>query len=313
MILDYVPIILLYIISTFGAVFYNVFKTKMARVNDNGNAFNFFAIAICSAICAILSFLFGGCVITMRPLTILFGALYGVSFMLNLFFVLKAVSLGPLGYTSIIITFSTAISAVFGLIFFNEEITVTKIIGIVVMLVCFYFTANTSDNGEKKATKKWLIICLIDMLFSALCGIFQALQSRQEMFLGEVEQEYSQFLIIAFAVQFVLSLLLCLIFKKKENLTFKLNAENSLIITKIRTFVLYLSLVTLCCFIINFINVYLVGQGDTSIAFPIINGLAILGTLVSSFTIFKEKIKGRQIIGFILGIIAIVLLLFPKI
>ena len=54
-----------------------------------------------------------------------------------------------MSYTSVIISFSTLISALSGVLFFDESLGWAQIVGIVLMLVSFILAAK-SDSGEKR-------------------------------------------------------------------------------------------------------------------------------------------------------------------
>ena len=58
----------------------------------------------------------------------------------------------------------------------------------------------------------------------------------------------------------------------------------------------------------NVINLYLSGITDTAIFFPIVNGVPLLASLLVSFFLFKERLKKKQLIGLLVGIVAIVCL-----
>ena len=92
--------------------------------------------------------------------TVLLGVVFGAITALQGITNIAALQVGPMSYTSVIISFSTLISALSGVLFFDESLGWAQIVGIVLMLVSFILAAK-SDSGEKKANVKWLFLCLI--------------------------------------------------------------------------------------------------------------------------------------------------------
>ena len=76
--------------------------------------------------------------------TVLLGLAFGLTTALQAVTRMMALNVGPLSYTYVIITFSTVISALSGVMFFGESISLSQIVGIVLMLFSFYFAVKTS-------------------------------------------------------------------------------------------------------------------------------------------------------------------------
>ena len=114
----------------------------------------------------------------------MFGAITALQGITNI----AALQVGPMSYTSVIISFSTLISALSGVLFFDESLGWAQIVGIVLMLVSFILAAK-SDSGEKKANVKWLFLCLIaeeSRTHTVLSGKYLHLR----------QKKYSQYLIL---------------------------------------------------------------------------------------------------------------------
>ena len=104
-----------------------------------------------SLVCAIVLFLLSGCKIEISLYSLLMGLAFGVITMLNAIMNAKAIKIGPLGYTTVIVSLSTAITALSGAIFWHETLNIFKIIGIVLMLGCFVLAVDTDNKEGKKA------------------------------------------------------------------------------------------------------------------------------------------------------------------
>ena len=90
--------------------------------------------------------------------TILLGILFGVVTALGGITNVVALQCGPMSYTQVIISFSTLISALSGVMFYDESLGWAQIVGIILMLVSFVF-ATEKSNEEKRANLKWLVLC----------------------------------------------------------------------------------------------------------------------------------------------------------
>lgn len=79
---------------------------------------------------------------------------------------LGALAIGPWSYTAVINSFSTVITAFSGYLFWDESISKTKIIGIVLMVICLSL-ATAKDKDKKRASLKWLLFALVASLACA--------------------------------------------------------------------------------------------------------------------------------------------------
>ena len=137
--------IVLLIISLLAALGGNIVK-KLYTNREEGLFGTFLYTAVGSLVSAILLLLpngFGEASV----FTLLLGALFGLVVTLQLVTNLVALHLGPMAYTTVIISFSTLITALSGILFFDEQLTLLKGIGIFLMLASFVFAAN--EKAEK--------------------------------------------------------------------------------------------------------------------------------------------------------------------
>ena len=111
-----------------------------------------------------------------------------------------ALSVGPLSYTSVIISMSTVITALSGVLFFGENLRITQVFGIILMLACLVLSVKKEDEEQKKKTIRWFVLCLIACTCSGGIGIMQKVH-QNSAYRGEL----TMFLIIAFVCSFVFS------------------------------------------------------------------------------------------------------------
>ena len=62
---------------------------------------------------------------------------------------------------------------------------------------------------------------------------------------------------------------------------------------------------------IHKINLYLSGVMESVVFFPVINGGSLMGTMMVSLLLFKEKLSLKKWVGIIIGIIAVILICTP--
>ena len=218
---------------------------------------------------------------------------------------IAALQVGPMSYTSVIISFSTLISALSGVLFFDESLGWAQIVGIVLMLVSFILAAK-SDSGEKKANVKWLFLCLIAFAATGGIGVMQKVHQS-----SVYRNELNAFLIIAFVSSAVFCAIFALLLKRREGLSTnekeKRNKSRMLIWLLIGIMVINGA----CVAVNNKFNLYLSGVMDSAIFFPIVNGGGLVLTTLAAVLLFKERLSVKQWIGVAFGIISVVFLCNP--
>ena len=147
---------------------------------------------------------------TSSVFTIVFGVFFGAVTALQGITNIAALQVGPMSYTSVIISFSTLISALSGAMFFNESLSWAHILGIALMLASFVLAAK-SDGDEKKANSKWLFLCLIAFAATGAIGIMQKVHQS-----SEYRSELNAFLIIAFVSSAIFCSIFASLLKRRE-------------------------------------------------------------------------------------------------
>lgn len=238
----------------------------------------------------------------MRPslFTALLAVLFGAMTALQGITMLAAMRLGPVSYTMMFSSFSTVITALSGVLFFNESITLLKIIGILLMLISFVFAVERG-NDQKKGNLTWLILCIVVFLGTGSIGLMQKVHQT-----SAYKEELDIFLVLAFivcaAVASTASLLLLRTREKSVPLFPSMDRRGAI----------YILLFTLsggvCVAINNKLNLFLSGVLDTSVFFPIANGGAVVLSTLAAYILFKERLSVRRWIGLGIGVLSVVLL-----
>ena len=222
------------------------------------------------------------------PYAVLFAILYALASITTM---LAIKTTAPSSLTSLIISYSLIIPTLYGLIALSEPITVYLVIGIILLLISLAFINVESKKEDKKITFKWLIFALVAFLTNGFCT---AVSKQVVLDLGG--DIISEFLAVSLLIVVSITTIVALIVENKQ---FPKNFKNSL---------LYACGSGVGNGVANRFTMLLAVTIPASIMFPIISAGGIILTTCISLFFLKEKLSIWQIIGFILGIGALVFL-----
>lgn len=253
----------------------------------------------CMAFLATLTLLvmggFGAC----SWVTAILGVLFGAIIVVQGISTLKALEIGPMSYTTVIISFSTIITALSGCLFFGESIGIWQIFGIVFMLISFIFAVE--KNADKKGVSfRWLIFCLIGFAGSGGVGLMQKIHQNTPY-----KAELNAFLVIAFTTVCISTGIWYVLLCGKEKQGLIPQKEDG----KIHKALLILpACVGVFAAINHKLNLYLSGVMPSAVFFPIVNGGGLVLATLAALMVFKEKLTKRQWFGLIVGFISVLFL-----
>ena len=283
-----------------GSIAKKYYTDKDSTTLAGGFVFN--AVSCLSA--AVMLLCWGGFG-TSSVFTIVFGVFFGAVTALQGITNIAALQVGPMSYTSVIISFSTLISALSGAMFFNESLSWAHILGIALMLASFVLAAK-SDGDEKKANSKWLFLCLIAFAATGGIGVMQKVHQS-----SGYRSELNAFLIIAFISSAIFCSIFASLLKRREcRLADAKEKENK----SKKPFWLLLGIMLAsgaCGAVNNKFNLYLSGVMDSAVFFPIVNGGGLVLATLAAVLLFKEKLSKKQWIGVVFGIASVVFLCNP--
>ena len=277
-----------------GSILLKYYALKSPKGLSPVHAFN----AI-SSFAAAITFLVWGGFGDASLFTILLGALFGAVVMFQSLFMLKAMQIGPMSLTTVIVSFSTVITALSGAMFWGETIKILQIIGIILMLASFIFTIDKKQD-DKGASLKWLILCVLALVGSGGIGLMQKIHQTSPF-----KVEINAFLTMAFIVGGLLSLIFMFISKKttKEVLFVKNKAG------KISLLIMLVIIFRGICTAANHkLNLFLSGVMDSAVFFPLVNGGGLVLVTLSALIIFRERLSVKQWISVALGIASVLCL-----
>ena len=295
---------LLLILSLLAALIGTVMKKLYTNRVASGISAGFVYNTVCGLVAAAVLLAWGGfgeVSLFTALLGILFGAITALQGIANI----AALQCGPMSYTSVIISFSTLISALSGVLFFHETLGWAQIVGMLLMLVSFVL-ATEPRAGEKRATWRWLALCLVAFFATGGIGIMQKVHQSSSH-----KGELSAFLILAFATSSLLCFAFSLLLQRRERAQKKEDVSPGAASAQRWLLLAVMAISGGCVAVNNKFNLYLSGVMDSAVFFPIVNGGGLVLATLAALLIFRERLSKRQWIGILFGIASVVFLCNP--
>ena len=255
----------------------------------------FFYQGILFFVASIIVFAFNiFCFVDVSYQTILLGLLFGAFLVGSQWLYTIALSKGLVSICSMVYSFGFIIPTIFGFVFWNEEPSITKIIGII-LIIPLIFLISFKGKEEKTKSNLYLIPLFLAALCSGSLGVMQKVQQRSDF----ADQRIA-FLLVGMLFSCLLSFLMFAISKKSNK-----EIETKLVSKKP---IIFACLVGLSFGLANIVNLYLAGKVAATILFPIQNiGTIVLTTLLGYF-VFKERPKIKELLAFLVAVTSIVLI-----
>ncbi len=286
------------IISLVAVVMSNILKKTFAKSAVTGMTAAYAYSAVVGISTAVVLLIWGG-LGEVSAYTAILATVFGIVTSLQNSVNMLSMQIGPMSYTTVIMSFSTLISALSGLFFFGESVAVSQLIGIVLMLFSFVLAVDKKD-GEKSASLRWLILCIICFFLTGGIGIMQKIHQSSD-FRGEL----NGFLIIAFAVSSVISTILSVVTSKGgKKRIFPEGTDKKALVKAI----VLMILPGLFVGANNKLNLYLTGKMDSAVFFPVFNGSMLVITTLAAVVIFRERLTKKQWLGIAVGILSVLFL-----
>ena len=235
--------------------------------------------------------------------TLMLSLAFGAITAIQRIFSLKAMEIGPWSYTSVIASLSTIIPTLSGAVIWKERISIIEIIGIILMLICMCLAIDTKKDATKDSNKtswKWRFYCIILFIVTGMIGVMQKWHQSTAY-----KNELSEFLIVSFAFSSIFTLICVFKTCKEENAK-----ENRKKVLSFFPFAI-MALVGVTIAVNNRLNLFLSGELDSSLMFPIVNGGGLMLTTLAATLIFKERLSKKQWLGLAIGLVAVILLCNP--
>lgn len=228
--------------------------------------------------------------------TVLYGLAYGLALCLSMYAGYRALCLGPMALTSMMVSFSLIIPLCWGILVREEPFGLLKGVGLTLLFAALLLVnahnLKASRPDEKPASGQglWLLFVALTFACNGVCSILQ--KEHQTAYPSLYNREFMLFAMLLCTLVFVTAALVRVPFS-----AYKTAARKGFGI---------LSGVTNA--LANFLTLVLAGMENASVLFPIVSAGTILSALLCGRFVFKEKLRVNQYVALVLGITAIVFL-----
>lgn len=291
----YVMLVLSLLAYTFGTVCKKCYTDRRGAELKSAARFSVWS----SLAGAVVLLCFGG---LSKPstFTVLLAVAFGATVAIQGIANIAALGCGPMSFTTVIVSFSTLISAMSGVLFFDEQLTPSQIIGIVLMLASFVLAVKPDRSG-KRINLKWILLSLVAFAANGGIGIMQKVHQS-----SAYKDELSLFLIIAFLVSAAVCALCMLPLGKQRKQQVATEAATP------RWMIPTVMILGGACVALNHrFNLHLSGVMDSAVFFPIANGGGLILTTIAAVVLFRERLAKLQWLGIMLGIASVIFLCNP--
>lgn len=231
------------------------------------------------------------------PYTFICAAVFGVCSVLFQFTYTNAMKNGPMSLTVFVNSFHLVFPIIISAILYGEKPGINQYIGLVFLIMSLYMIIIKKENADSscRLSVKWLVSVAL-----CTCCAGGTVSSQKIHQYSAFKAENSQFIVFAYLIATLLTLVAFLYFKygRREEQFLKFDV-------KIASFA---ALIGVILGIYNSGVLYLSGIFRSVILTPVLNISTVLFSTLYGAVLFKEKISRNQKIGFVLGLISIVLI-----
>lgn len=223
----------------------------------------------------------------------LLAVIYGICYSMANIGSCESYLRGPMSLTSVITSCSVLIPIVFGCVAYHETMTLPHLIGIAFLIGMFVLTGLGSGGSGREVTPSWFLTVLMSFLGSGICAIITVLYSRMADGAGR-----NGFLAMGFFCSAAILLVYVLRLTPAAGEPLPLGWG----------FAWTSGLTALGCFISNGLMLRLSATMNTTVLYPLYNGLNVVLLTVVSCLAFRERMTKKKLMILLVGICAIVLM-----
>ena len=228
---------------------------------------------------------------TYCPEQLFYSLGFAVSYAVATVFAVLAMKYGSLARTNLILSCSLLMPTFYGILFLGEKPSATLLIGVAILVGSLVMT--NYEKSQERTTWKWWLFVLLSFAGNGMCSIVQRLET--ERFGNEGQ---NMFMIVALMMVSIALIAIALSFREERVCLGETVQKGWL-------------LALLCGIgngLTNYLVLYLNSRLPASVMFPVISAVDIVLVFLYSTLVCKEKFNYRQRLGFLLGVISIVLL-----
>lgn len=212
-------------------------------------------------------------------LTLLYALICGLLLLLAQWCYTVAMANGDASVCSIVYSLGFILPTLSGMLFWHENVTVAKIIGILFAIPAIILSKKTS-GGDKAEAKGYMLPLTIAMLSSGGLGIMQKVQGT-----SPYPEQSGAFVFFAFLFAGTVSLI-CALFKKDGIHAGKRGFGSA-------------AGVGICFAICNLLNTFLAARLDSAVFFPMLNiGVILCSLLLCILFLGKNSHGGLRLCSF---------------
>ena len=238
--------------------------------------------------------------------TLFYGAVYGIFVTVSMYTGLMGLATGPMALTSMIASFSLIIPTAYGIIVLDEKIGAFGMIGLSLLFISMVLFA--ARRKDKPLSLKWWIFSITTLIANGICSVVQ-----KEHQISYPSLYRFQFMATAMITATVI-LGISVTYKKIKARTEIEEPTSSINTTdnKIGKGALILIALALLAGILNgtanYLTLHLCAIVNASVLYPVLSGATGCATWLVGRLIFKEKLSVPQTVGFVAGVLSLVLL-----
>jgi len=285
----YILLFVSVLIDTLKNAYYNYFGKNQLQESQDSFLFN----AVC-CIGSVVFFLLTGAPMKVSAYSLLLSVIFAAVTVGAQYFSLLAMSLGSMSYSVLFTYLSMLIPTFFGVICYRQPVSVTQVLGLVLMIITFFLSVDLKKDS--KLSLRWLIAALACFVTWGLVGVCQLVHQN-----SAYAEELNGFLLWTFIFSTVMFSGLYLASKRKQK-----NRQSTF--SPIGKDGVLAILTGVVIGAVNHINLYLSGKMPGVIFFPIVNGGVIILSGLVAMLVFRERLDKKQQIGLVVGIVATCLL-----
>ena len=286
--MKYIIVLLLCVLAVTKLSIQGAFGKKNVRNSLDALVFN-------GVVFAVAALLFLPTVFGCSPAVWLYALPASVFTVAYQVFYTKALTMGSVSLTVLIANFAMVFNVLVSYFFFGDSMSPVRLSGIVITVISFIIC--TDFRNAQKKTKNWLTMAVLS-LFTSSAG------SVVSKFFGEspYKNESAAYVSCLYIVSAVLVCLFYLFMHiKGKKITFSKGPWNV---------IKYALGVGLSLALYQLIYTTALGKMDGTFLFPATTGSIIILSTLSGILLFKDMLPKKQVVGVVLGVIAVVMMNF---
>ena len=222
----------------------------------------------------------------------IYAALFGLFSVAFQLFYTRALAIGPISLVGLLVNLAMLIPVAFSAIAYNEPITPLCAFGILLILVSFLLCVEWG-GGKRHAGKEWIFFAVVTMLANGACSVVQKIYVK-----SDAAADGQTFTACCYLTAAVLCLGYYLIAHAR-------GARVSYAVG--RSFFGYVLAIGLLLGGFQAINTFAVSRIAGTLFFPAYYGTSIIIAMLAGVLVCKDKLKPRQLVAILVGVVAVVL------